>query len=464
MPHPRYPSPPNTSLTPLPPPFRLTIPSPAHIHVSGPGAPVVAEVRRLGVPVPGAAVDLAAGRHVPVAHEELLEAPADVGDVAQLPAVAAVRLARAAHELGYPGAVPHRLKPLVSECHAPERRRVGARARGADAHVVLGLPVDSHIQHVYGRAHARVTEPHAVVAVLVTFERLGQVTARDRLRAQLPPAQPAEAHCHHHRAQQRHARAPQPHDSWADAKTAVPQTEDLVAKEVSTWTNAAGELLCVPVYVNCMALTDPANLFPQMERAIEAAQAAHHSSPSNHGGRKGGRQRGGTGRARTSGDGEGAREAVLSLLQQEVQEERAEQAEGIESRLVEGEGARDATEEARSSGEDDDVVEVVAADARQAGAAGQAGGARQEGDAGPRSAGPRSAGKGRVTRGTGGGRSGEKDGGGARRVLRLREGEGGKGQAGGRANAGGDKRCGDGGTGKCDGSSGGGKGGRKPMM
>ncbi|CAI7731036.1 unnamed protein product, partial [Closterium sp. NIES-54] len=36
-----------------------------------------------------------------------------------------------------------------------------------------------------------------------------------------------------------------------------------VAKEVSTWTNAAGELLCVPVYVNCMALTDPANLFPQ---------------------------------------------------------------------------------------------------------------------------------------------------------------------------------------------------------
>ncbi|CAI5513338.1 unnamed protein product [Closterium sp. Naga37s-1] len=203
---------------------------------------------------------------------------------------------------------------------------------------------------------------------------------------------------------------------------------------------------------------------PQMERAIEAAQAAHHSSPSNHGGRKGGRQRGGTGRARTSGDGEGAREAVLSLLQQEVQEERAEQAEGIESRLVEGEGARDATEEARSSGEDDDVVEVVAADARQAGAAGQAGGARQEGDAGPRSAGPRSAGKGRVTRGTGGGRSGEKDGGGARRVLRLREGEGGKGQAGGRANAGGDKRCGDGGTGKCDGSSGGGKGGRKPMI
>ncbi|CAI5522198.1 unnamed protein product [Closterium sp. Naga37s-1] len=204
--------------------------------------------------------------------------------------------------------------------------------------------------------------------------------------------------------------------------------------------------LCVPVYVNCMALTDPASLFPQMERAIEAAQAAHHTSPSNHGGRKGGRQRGGTGRARPSGDGEGAREAVLSLLQQEVQEEEAEQAERIESRVVVGEAARDASEEAESSGEDDDVVEVVTGDARQAGAEGHAGDARQAADARQAgatgqacAAGARAAGKGRVTRGTGGGRSGEKGGAGARRVLRLREGEGGKGQVGGRANAGGDK-------------------------
>ncbi|CAI5979670.1 unnamed protein product [Closterium sp. NIES-64] len=204
--------------------------------------------------------------------------------------------------------------------------------------------------------------------------------------------------------------------------------------------------LCVPVYVNCMALTDPASLFPQMERAIEAAQAAHHTSPSNHGGRKGGRQRGGTGRARPSEDGEGAREAVLSLLQQEVQEEEAEQAERIESRVVVGEAARDASEEAESSGEDDDVVEVVTGDARQAGAEGHAGDARQAADAWQAgatgqacAAGARAAGKGRVTRGTGGGRSGEKGGAGARRVLRLREGEGGKGQVGGRANAGGDK-------------------------
>ncbi|CAI5975057.1 unnamed protein product [Closterium sp. NIES-65] len=181
---------------------------------------------------------------------------------------------------------------------------------------------------------------------------------------------------------------------------------------------------------------------PQMERAIEAAQAAHHTSPSNHGGRKGGRQRGGTGRARPSGDGEGAREAVLSLLQQEVQEEEAEQAERIESRVV----ARDASEEAESSGEDDDVVEVVTGDARQAGAEGHAGDARQAADAWQAgatgqacAAGALAAGKGRVTRGTGGGRSGEKGGAGARRVLRLREGEGGKGQVGGRANAGGDK-------------------------
>ncbi|CAI5965774.1 unnamed protein product [Closterium sp. NIES-64] len=219
-----------------------------------------------------------------------------------------------------------------------------------------------------------------------------------------------------------------------------------VAKEVATWTNAAGEPLCVPVYVNCMALTDPASLFPQMERAIEAAQAAHHTSPSNHGWRKGGRQRGGTGRARPSEDGEGAREAVLSLLQQEVQEEEAEQAERIESRVVVGEAARDASEEAESSGEDDDVVEVVTGDARQAGAEGHAGDARQAADAWQAgatgqacAAGARAAGKGRVTRGTGGGRSGEKGGAGARRVLRLREGEGGKGQVGGRANAGGDK-------------------------
>ncbi|CAI5472369.1 unnamed protein product [Closterium sp. Yama58-4] len=226
-----------------------------------------------------------------------------------------------------------------------------------------------------------------------------------------------------------------------------------VAKEVSTWTNAVGQPLCVPVYVNCMALTDPADLFPQMERAIAAAEAAHHSSPASYSRRKGAQRRGGTGRARTSGDGEGAREAVLSLLQQEVQEERAEQAEGIASRLVECEGARDATEEARSSGEDDDVVEVVAADTRHAGAAGHAGNAE-----------PHAAGKGRVTQGKGGGRMGDKGGGGARRVLRLREGEAGKGQGSGRAIAGGDKRCGDGATRECDGSSGGGKSGRKPMI
>ncbi|GJP57775.1 hypothetical protein CLOP_g17369 [Closterium sp. NIES-67] len=144
-----------------------------------------------------------------------------------------------------------------------------------------------------------------------------------------------------------------------------------VAKEVSTWTNAAGQPLCAPVYVNCMALTDPADLFPQLERAIAAAQAAHPSSPPTHRGRQGGQGRGGKGGARTSGQGEGAREAVQALLQQE---------EGVDSGAAEGAGGRDGPEGMRSPGSDADVVEVTPADAGnhgQGGGRGKGGGDTQ---------------------------------------------------------------------------------------
>ncbi|GJP51769.1 hypothetical protein CLOM_g10911 [Closterium sp. NIES-68] len=205
-----------------------------------------------------------------------------------------------------------------------------------------------------------------------------------------------------------------------------------VAKEVSTWTNAAGQPLCAPVYVNCMALTDPADLFPQLERAIAAAQAAHPSSPPTHRGRQGGQGRGGKGGARTSGQGEGAREAVQALLQQE---------EGVDSGAAEGAGGRDGPEGMRSPGSDADVVEVTPADA-----------------------GNHVAGKGGDQRGRGGGRRGGKGGGEARRVLRLRENEGEQGQGGGRGKGGGDTQCSHGGSCTGDASSGGGKGGRKAMI
>ncbi|GJP84192.1 hypothetical protein CLOP_g14279 [Closterium sp. NIES-67] len=57
-----------------------------------------------------------------------------------------------------------------------------------------------------------------------------------------------------------------------------------VAKEVSTWTNAAGQPLCAPVYVNCMALTDPADLFPQCSHGGSCTGDA--SSGGGKGGRK----------------------------------------------------------------------------------------------------------------------------------------------------------------------------------